>query len=157
MKLGDLEKMLPDNEEDVIKNVRSATIPSHNTSEAIDCATIIALIIYYARNGMNREEIIKKLGLFYSYVPFQKFNMTCYKTINNCLYALFNSLSFEDAIRRIISYGGDTDTNACIVGGMAEALYGIDKELISRAKEFIPIEFSNNLDEAYSLIKKKNI
>ena len=27
---------------------------------------------------------------------------------------------------KILSYGGDTDTNACIVGSMAEALYGID-------------------------------
>lgn len=27
------------------------------------------------------------------------------------------------------------DTNACIVGGMPEALYGVDQELIDKAKK----------------------
>lgn len=146
-----------DTEADVIKNARLATIPSHNTIEAIECATLVSLVIYYARTGLNKEDIIKKLGLIYSYVPFKKFNMTCYETIGNCLYALFSSLSFEEAIRKVISYGGDSDTNACIVGAMAEALYGVDDSLINKAREFVPIEFSNKLDKAYSLIKKKNI
>lgn len=144
-----------DTEDDVIRNARLATIPSHNTNEAIECTTIVALIIYYARNGMNKEEIISKLGLVCSYVPFQKFNMTCYETIGNCLYALFSSLSFDEAIRKVISYGGDTDTNACIVGAMAEALYGVDNILINKAREIIPSEFSCKLDKAYSLVKKK--
>ena len=48
-------------EEDVIENCKLATIPSHNTKEAIDSATMIALIIYYARKGLNKEEIINEL------------------------------------------------------------------------------------------------
>ena len=32
--------------------------------------------------------------------------------------------SFERAIQETISLGGDTDTNACIVGGMMGALIG---------------------------------
>ena len=31
---------------------------------------------------------------------------------------------YEDAIRNAISLGGDTDTVACITGGIAEAFYG---------------------------------
>jgi ADP-ribosylglycohydrolase len=34
------------------------------------------------------------------------------------------STDFEDAIRNAISLGGDSDTLACITGGMAEAFYG---------------------------------
>ena len=128
-------------EEDVIENARLATIPSHNSIEAIDCATKIALVIFYLRNGLSLDDIYKKLNIQTSYTEFNRFNTTCNETINNCLYALYNSNGFEDSIRRVISYGGDTDTNACIVGSMAEALYGISYELIIKANEKIPDEF----------------
>ena len=40
-----------DSENEVIKNARLATIPSHDSKEAVCCSTIVALVIYYARNG----------------------------------------------------------------------------------------------------------
>ena len=49
------------NEEDVKENARLATIPSHNSKEAIVYSTLVALIIFYARNNMSKDEIIKKL------------------------------------------------------------------------------------------------
>ena len=38
--------------------------------------------------------------------------------------AFLESDSFEDAVRNAISLGGDSDTLACITGGIAEAFYG---------------------------------
>ena len=35
-----------------------------------------------------------------------------------------HSETYEDAIRNAISLGGDSDTLACITGGIAEAFYG---------------------------------
>lgn len=104
-----------------------------------------------------KEQIIETLKIEYSYKPFTKFNLTCNETINNCLYALFSSNSFEEALIKVISYGGDTDTNACIVGSMAELLYGIDDCLIKKAKNKIPNEFVQKLDEGYKRIRKKDI
>ena len=66
-----------DTEEEVIENARLATIPSHNSEEAIYSATIIALMIYYFRNGLSIEEVYKKMKLQAKYQPFTKFNMTC--------------------------------------------------------------------------------
>ncbi len=132
-------------EKDVINNSYLATIPSHNSKEAINCSRIVALIIYYLRNGMDLKEVFKKLNICVKYEPFVKFNTTCYETLNNCLYVLENSTSFEDAIRLIISMGGDTDTNACIVGSMAEAIYGINDELIDKMNKKIPCEFKKVL------------
>ena len=37
--------------------------------------------------------------------------------------ALLDSTNFEDAIRKAVSLGGDSDTLACITGGIAEAYY----------------------------------
>lgn len=143
-----------DTEIEVRINSRLATIPSHNTAEAIKCAETIALIIFYARKGMTKTEIINKLNLKLNYKDFETFNYTCNTTIDNCLYALFTSNSFEDSIKKVISYGGDTDTNACIVGSMAEAMFGIPKELINQAKSIIPASFIASLENAYEKINK---
>lgn len=128
-------------EESAIKNAQLATIPSHNSKEAVAAATIVALMIFYFRNGLSRDEVYQRLNIKIEYHPFKKFNTTCHETIGNCLYALYNSKSFEDAIRKTISMGGDTDTNACIVGSIAESMYPISPALISEAESKLPKEF----------------
>ena len=139
-----------DSEIDVIENARLATIPSHNSKEAIDSATTVALIIYYFRQGYTKDEIFKMLNIDIEYIPFTKFNTTCEETIGNCLYALYNSNSFEEAIRKTLLMGGDTDTNCAIVGSMAEAMYGIDSELIEQVNEKIPENFVKILSRTRS-------
>lgn len=138
-----------DNEEDVVENARLATIPSHNSEEAIYCATTIALMIYYFRNGLSKEEVYKKLELQAQYVPFTKFNMTCSETIGNCLYVIYPSTSFEDAIRKTLIMGGDTDTNACIVGSVAESIYGMTNEQKAMAEKDLPSDYVKILRKVY--------
>ena len=76
-----------------------------------------------------------------NYKPLKKFNITCSETINNCLYVFYYCNSFEDAIKKAVFMGGDTDTNACIVGALAEATYGISNELIKKVNSKLPDEF----------------
>ena len=130
-----------DNEEEVIENSKLATIPSHNSEEAIDSATKIALIIFYLRKGYSKEEVFNMLDINVKYTPFKKFNTTCKETIDNCLYAFYISNSFIDAMQKTLLMGGDTDTNCAIVGGMAEACYGIDETLIQDVNRKIPHKF----------------
>ena len=134
-------------EKEVIENAKLATIPSHNSKEAIESATLVARIIYYFRNGYTKEEVYKILNIDIKYIPFTKFNTNCEETIGNCLYTLYNSNSFEDAIYKTLLMGGDTDTNATIVGSMAEALYGIDNSLIEKVNNKIPDNFVKVLNK----------
>lgn len=136
-------------ENEVIENARLVTIPSHNSAEAIESATIIALIIYYFRNGLTKEEVFRKLNLLVKYEPFEKFNMTCKETLNNCLYAIYNSTSFEDSIRKTLLMGGDTDTNCCIVGAVAESLYGMSEVQKKDAISGLPNEYQKVLKRVY--------
>ncbi len=138
-----------DSEEDVIENAKLATTPSHNSNEAIECATTVALMIYYFRKGLTKEEVFKKLNIYAEYKPFIRFNTTCYITLNNCLYAIYNSNSFEDSIRKVLYMGGDTDTNACIVGSISESLYGMNEEETCFAKRDLPKEFVKVLNKVY--------
>lgn len=136
-------------ENEVIENARLATIPSHNSAEAIESATIIALMIFYFRNGLTKEEVFKKLNLLVKYEPFTKFNTTCKETLSNCLYAIYNSTSFEDSIRKTLLMGGDTDTNCCIVGSVAESLYGMSEKQREDAVLGLPNEYVKILKRVY--------
>lgn len=42
------------------------------------------------------------------------------------LFCLKNNLNFQDSIKYVLSLGGDTDTNAAIVGGVIGARFGIE-------------------------------
>jgi len=50
--------------------------------------------------------------------------MTCEGSVPQAITAFLESEGYEDAIRKAISIGGDSDTIACIAGGIAEAFYG---------------------------------
>lgn len=145
-----------ENENDILINTLLATYPSHNSKEAIECTQKLATIIYYARKGLRKDLILQKLNITLNEKQFNKFNTTCYETLDNCIYAAFVSNTFEDAIRKILLYGGDTDTNACITGQIAEALYGIDNGLIEQAEKFLPQDFVMKLEYAYDKRKKCN-
>ena len=41
-------------------------------------------------------------------------------------YYLLHDYTYEDAIKRMLLKGGDTDTNAAIVGGLIGAKWGVD-------------------------------
>ena len=120
-------------EKDVTENARLVTITSHNSKEAIESATIIAL----------------KLNLLVKYESFVKFNTTCRETLGNCLYAIYNSNSFEDSIRKTLLMGGDTDTNCCIVGSVTESLYGMNDIQKKDAISNLPKEYVKVLKKVY--------
>ncbi|NLJ44871.1 MAG: ADP-ribosylglycohydrolase family protein, partial [Bacteroidales bacterium] len=84
------------------------------------------------RTGHDKKEIKEFIEKSYSYnlsrsladiKPFYSFNETCQKTVPEALICFLESVDFEDAIRKAIWLGGDSDTLACITGGIAEAYY----------------------------------
>ena len=64
--------------------------------------------------------------------PAYEFNESCQGTVPQAIAAFLESEDFEDAIRNAISLGGDSDTLACITGGIAEAFYGGVPDFISQ-------------------------
>ena len=57
---------------------------------------------------------------------------------------------FEDALRNAVSLGGDSDTLACITGGIAEAFYGMPQELRAGTLKRLPEE----MRAAYELFRQ---
>jgi len=60
-------------------------------------------------------------------------------TVPAAIVAFLDSTSHEDAVRNAISLGSDSDTLACITGGIAEAFYGgVPAEIAERALNYLP-------------------
>jgi len=121
---------------------RSSAI-THNHREGKKGAKVVAAAIFLARTGYDKKEIKKFIEKSYSYnlnrtlaeiKPFYSFNETCQKTVPEAVICFLESQNYEDAIRKAIWLGGDSDTLACITGGIAEAYYmEIPKEWIEKS------------------------
>lgn len=153
-----------DDEEKILKEARLATIPSHNSKEAIDAASAVALSICWARKKLLKEEIKGIITSRFNYnldYDLDELRKTylfdgTYKSIPLCIYIALSSNSFEESIRRAISLGGDTDTIACITGSISEALFGIPDKYINEIYDKLPDEFVKILKLGYMKINHSN-
>ena len=67
--------------------------------------------------------------------PGYTFNETCQGSVPQSVIAFLESGSYEDAVRKAISLGGDSDTIACITGGIAQAYYKtVPENIIKESK-----------------------
>ena len=135
---------------------RSAEI-THNHLEGIKGAQCVAAAIFLARMGASKEEIRAYIVDTFGYDlsrdcddirPGYYFDVSCQGTMPAALAAFFDSYDYESAVRLAVSLGGDSDTIACITGGIAEAFYGeIPKTIVIEARQRIPDEFWPIIDE----------
>lgn len=118
-------------EEAMVLGARSAEA-THDHPEGIKGAQAVAAAVFLGRTGADKSQIrdeVSRLGYDLSFTidairPLYRFNETCQGTVPQAVVAFLESADFEDAIRTAISVGGDSDTLACITGGIAEAFYG---------------------------------
>lgn len=129
---------------------------THNHPEGIKGAKATAAAIWMARNGKSKEEIREYIEKSYGY-DLRKtwedwhyayyWQSSCQGTVPQAIIAFLDSTDFEDAIRKAVSLGGDSDTLACITGGIAEAYYKeIPLEIAKRVTQVFPVAFNKVLD-----------
>ena len=124
---------------------------THNHPEGVKGAQATAAAIFLARTGKTKEEIRDYIEKTYGYDlhktweywhPIYDWESSCQGTVPQAIIAFLDSTDFEDAIRKAVSLGGDSDTLACITGGIAEAFYKeIPKEMTDRVQSRFPEEF----------------
>jgi len=132
-------------EEEVLRQARMTAEITHNHPEGIKGAEATALAIYLARKGHDKETIRARITGQFGYDldrtvddirPSYFFDVSCQGTVPEAIIAFLDSESYEDAVRNAISLGGDSDTLACITGGIAEAFYGgVPKEIRAKVQE----------------------
>ena len=72
---------------------------------------------------------------------------SCRETVPQAITAFLESTDFEDALRTAVSLGGDSDTLAAITGSIAEAFYGVPKELRQECRKRLTPELAEILIE----------
>ncbi|MDY6792201.1 MAG: ADP-ribosylglycohydrolase family protein [Thermodesulfobacteriota bacterium] len=143
--------------EDVLAEAKKSAEVTHNHPEGIKGAQATALAIFLARQGKPKAEIRREISEHFNYDlnrtideirPGYHFDVSCQGSVPEAMIAFFDSTDYEDTIRKGISLGGDSDTIACIAGGIAQAFYTeIPSEIISNAKKRLPEEFLTIIDQ----------
>ena len=121
-------------------------------------AQATAAVIFLARTGHSKPEIKQYVEQTFGYDlnrtcdeirPTYHHVETCQETVPEAIIAFLESVSFEDALRNAVSLGGDSDTLACITGGIAEAFYGMPQELRDETLKRLP----EDIREGYELFR----
>lgn len=142
--------------DEVLKEARRSAEVTHNHPEGVKGAQATAAVVFLARKGETKHGIKHFVETKFKYDlsvtlddlrPTYKFNETCQGTVPQAITAFLESQDFEDAIRKAVSLGGDSDTLACITGGIAEAFYKkIPQDIIKETRERLPKEFLRVVD-----------
>ena len=120
-------------EDEVLRQAEATASITHNHPESIKGAQATALAIFLARTERDQGRLKSRLMASFAYDldrnldeirPTYSFDVSCQGTVPEAIIAVLGSISYEDAVRDAVSLGGDSDTLACIAGGIAEALYG---------------------------------
>lgn len=127
---------------------------SHNHPEGIKGAQTVAMAIQYGielpcyHPNFTQEhvkELVESCAKYAGYdINIEKedvinrFDETCQGTVPVALWIIGNSTSFEDAVRKAVSLGADADTLGAIVGSIAEAIWGIPREMQLEIMHYLP-------------------
>lgn len=111
---------------------------THNHPEGIKGAKATAAAIFLARAGQEKDALGDYLEREFGYDlttsldvirPDYHMDETCQGSVPQAIRAFLEGNSYEEVIRLAVSIGGDSDTIACIAGGIAEAYYGLPEDL----------------------------
>lgn len=155
-----------DNKEDILAKAKESAECTHNHPEGIKGAQATALAIFMARMGADKEEIRATIEHEIDYDlhfdcdeirPTYTWGGTCQDSVPQAIVAFLDGTDFEDCIRYAISIGGDSDTIGCITGSIAEAYYGVPRDIRKRATEYLPKSFKEVLHDFESRYGYKNL
>ena len=143
--------------EEVFDKAKESAEVTHNHPEGIKGAQATAAAVYMARTGNNKDDIKKFIMDTFHYNldrkiddirPHYKFDVSCQGSVPEAIIAFLESTDFEHSIRLAVSIGGDSDTIACIAGGIAEAYYKeIPEYIIENVIRILPNEMLSILED----------
>ena len=118
---------------------RWASEPTHGHPDAVAGAEAVAVSMVMARDGADAAAIRNHLQSTYGYDlsrsiseirPDHGFDVSCRGTVPVAVTCALEADSVETAIRSSCWLGGDSDTIACIAGGLAEMRFGLPETLV---------------------------
>jgi ADP-ribosylglycohydrolase len=151
--------------EEVLEQAQSSAAVSHNHREGIKGAQATAAAVFLARTGQSKMQIKKYIEHKFNYDlnesldsirKWYQFDVSCQGSVPQAFRAFLEAKDYEDTLRNAISIGGDSDTLACIAGGIAEAYYGgIPEKMKEEALKRLDAGMWILLEEFYKAISNQ--
>ncbi len=136
---------------------------THDHPEGIKGAKAIATATFLARKGRSKEDIKTYIIRKYGYEldktiaeirPGYTYDVSCQGSVPVAITAALESTGFEDALRKAVSVGGDSDTIAAMAGAIAEGLYGIPEDIKEKALSFLDDRLKEVIDKFEARLDK---
>ena len=145
-----------DTVEDVLREAERSASVTHDHGEGVKGAQAVALAVFRARTGASKEAIRDELTTRFHYDlrrtvyeirPEYAFDVSCQGSVPEAIIAFLDSSDLESAIRLAVSLGGDSDTQACIAGAIAQAFYGeMPEAIVAGVRERLPEDLLEVVD-----------
>jgi ADP-ribosyl-[dinitrogen reductase] hydrolase len=152
------------NIDDTLLEAKKSAEVTHNHLEGIKGAQAVSAAVFLARTGKSKDDIKNYITDKFGYdlnrttddiKPNYEFDVSCQGSVPEAIIAFLESTDYESAVRLAVSLGGDSDTIACITGGIAEAFYrDIPDEIIDNVLNILPEEEIKIIEEFSSRCKK---
>jgi len=135
------------NEANVMREAIKTAECTHNHPEGLIGAMSIADAIFMLRTsstsgGQVLNDVFKRYYgsdlARYEISNLGKFDETCQGCVPIAFSVVARAQDFEDAIREVVSLGGDSDTLGAIVGSLAEAKFGVPYSMVEAALNRLP-------------------
>jgi len=143
--------------EEVMAEAKKSAEVTHNHPEGIKGAQAAAVAVFMARTGGSKDDIKNFISETFEYDlnrkiddirPRFRFDESCQGTVPESIIAFLESSDYETSIKLAISLGGDSDTIACITGGIAEAFYKeIPMHIIDKVIQVLPPDILDLINE----------
>lgn len=146
------------------KMARLSAMTTHVNPDSIRGADAVASVVYMARTGSTKEEIKDYVQRIFGYdlsrscAEIRKtyeHQESCKETVPQAITAFLESKNFEDALRTVISLGGNTDSSGAMTGAMASAYYIIPVDLIAECRHRLPEDMLEVVDRFETLLAQK--
>jgi ADP-ribosylglycohydrolase len=146
--------------EETLEQAKRSAAVTHNHPHGIAGAKAVAGCVFLARTGHSKDDIREFAGKRFGYDlsrslddirPGYGFDVSCQGSVPEAILAFLESTSWEDAIRKGISLGGDSDTIAAIAGGIAGPFYGgVPADIRTEVEARLPVPVRTILAEFVS-------
>ena len=161
--------------EEALALARASACVTHDHPEGIKGAEAVSAAVFLAKVGKTKSEIGGYIKKYYYPLQFTldsiretyQFDGSCQGSVPQAIVAFLESENFEDAIRNVISIGGDCDTTGAITGSIAWVYYAVQtkgyvgwvndtldpymQEIKTQATAYLPKEFIKIADEFHEM------
>ena len=120
---------------------------THNHIEGIRGAQAIAACTFMARKGADNSSIRVYVRSRFGYqLDFTldeirdeyTFDVSCQGSVPQAIEAFLEGDGFEDAVRKAVSIGGDSDTIGAMTASIAQARYGVPDSIEAEVRRRLP-------------------